>query len=79
MSSNKRKSTNAKKNLNNNRLNHDQQFSINNLEKRDLRTQWDKLVQQTWDTVKNERKYKTMKLSDFKGVILTFFNFVTRV
>ena len=79
MSSNKRKSTNAKKNLNNNRLNHDQQFSINNLEKRDLRTQWDKLVQQTWDTVKNERKYKTMKLSDFKGVILTFFSFVTRV
>ena len=79
MSSNKRKATNAKKNYNNNRPSHDQQFSINNLEKRDLRTQWDKLVQQTWDTVKNERKYKTMKLSDFKGVILTFFNFVTRV
>ena len=56
MSSKKRKSTNAKKNLNNNRPNYDQQFSINNLEKRDLRTQWDKLVQQTWDTVKNERK-----------------------
>ena len=49
-------------------------FSINDLGKLNLIQQWEKLVTLTYYTVKAERKYKDMKLEDFKSNIYTLEN-----
>ena len=61
-----------KNNRDNNKKNHDndeQEFSINDLENLDLVDQWDKLIFETWDTLKDEKQYRNMKLAAFKKVI----------